>query len=713
MTASLSPGPKTPQRSSAETSEVAAAAGALSREAEVTLVEGSTFCVSDKSGSLGRAARGLYFRDTRVLSAFELTVDGTAPEILAVIPDQAYSCRFVGRGSRRDGEYEATLTVERRRFVAAGMREDIVLTNHGTSEVTVRLAVKIDTDFADIFEIRGIKGRDREISRRAAGDKIEFRLENGIDQRVVAITGPQWQPTAGGLTIEATVPAGGSWTSTIQVTPGIGDHDGDVVFPVDRPIAESLPAQRSAAWRNASPEIAVGHPGLARALLISRRDLGALRIADDDHPQDVAVAAGAPWFMTLFGRDSLLTSSMMLPYFGDLALGTLRSLARLQGTQDNPQNEEQPGKILHEVRRGADPSLALGGTGIYYGSIDSTPLFVIVVGQALRWGLPIDEIAELMPAVDRAMAWITDYGDQDSDGFLEYRRTADHGLDNQGWKDSGDSISFADGRLATGPIALAEVQGYAYAAFRARAELARAFGQDQQPWLDRADDLQRRFHQAFWLPEKDFYAIALDGNKTPVDTATSNVGHCLWSGIVPAEAAGPVVDRLMSPGTFTGFGIRTLADDAGRYNPASYHNGSVWPHDTALVAAGIARYGYRAEAERVLAGLLDAADAYGGRLPELFCGFSREDLPVPVGYPTACSPQAWAAAVPYQLLTTALGLDADLPNREFVAGPAMGLLGRARVAGLRVGAASVTVTANLDSVDVAGLPFSVAVTSAD
>ena len=211
------------------------------------------------------------------------------------------------------------------------------------------------------------------------------------------------------------------------------------------------------------------------------------------------------------------------------------------------------------------------------------------------------------------------------------------------------------------------------------------------------------------LPEQNFYAIALDGDKRPVDAASSNIGHCLWSGIVPDEAAGLVVDRLMSPGMFTGFGIRTLADDAGRYNPASYHNGSVWPHDTVLVAAGIARYGFRAEAERVLSGLLDAADSYGGRLPELFCGFDRNHMPLPVPYPTACSPQAWAAAVPYQLLTTALGLNADLPNRAFTARPAMGLVGRTKIAGLRLGAASITLTADPDSVNVAGLPLSVGV----
>ncbi|MBO0812348.1 MAG: amylo-alpha-1,6-glucosidase [Microlunatus sp.] len=701
------------QQPSMSTDEIAAATSALSREPGVTLVEGSTFCLSDRSGSIKGAANGLYYADTRVLSEFELTLDGASPEILTVIPDQPYGCRFVGRGNQRPDEFEATLIIERQRLVGDGMREDIVLTNHGTGDVEVALALAIAADFADIFEIRGILRRDRRLSRNAVQGRVELRLENVPDQRSVTVSATGWRPTDDGLAIDATVPAHGTWTTSIQVVPGVGDHDLEPAFPEGRSIDASVPSRRASAWYQAAPRGSVGHPGLDRALTISRRDLGALRISGDDHRDGDAIAAGAPWFMTLFGRDSLLTSSMTLPYFPDLALGTLRSLARLQGRSENPQTEEQPGKILHEVRRGADPSLALGGTGVYYGSIDSTPLFVIVAGQALAWGLPVDALADLMPAVDRAMAWITDYGDRDGDGFLEYARTADHGLDNQGWKDSGDSINFSDGRLASGPIALAEVQGYAYAAFRARADLAAAFGGDPRSWLSRADDLQRRFHQAFWLPQRGFYATALDGDKRPVDTATSNIGHCLWSGIVPDEAAGRVVDRLMSPSMFTGFGIRTLADDAGRYNPASYHNGSVWPHDSVLVAAGIARYGFRAEAERVLGGLLDAADAYGGRLPELFCGFGRDEMGTPIRYPTACSPQAWAAAVPYQLLTTALGLDADLPHRRFVAGPAMALLGRCRISGLPWGAARLTITAEDESVQVSGLPFSVEPASAD
>ena len=328
----------------------------------------------------------------------------------------------------------------------------------------------------------------------------------------------------------------------------------------------------------------------------------------------------------------------------------------------------------------------------------------MLVGQALRWGVPIEKLRELVPAVDRAINWIEVYGDRDGDGFVEYQRSTDRGLLNQGWKDSFDSIAFADGRPARTPIALAEVQGYVYAAYLARADLAEALGEDGTPWRDKAADLKRRFHEAFWLPSLGFYALALDGDKRPVDVRTSNIGHCLWTGIVDDSVAEQVVQHLLSPAMFTGFGLRTLSSDATSYNPVSYHNGSVWPHDTVIGASGIARYGFRAEAERVLAGLLDAAEAFGGRLPELFCGFDRADVPVPVPYPTSCSPQAWAAAVPFEVLRLVVGLDAHVPQGLLTATRAMPLAGHVDIDGLRLGDRTVTLHADASDVRVEGWP---------
>ena len=295
-----------------------------------------------------------------------------------------------------------------------------------------------------------------------------------------------------------------------------------------------------------------------------------------------------------------------------------------------------------------DAARSLGGGSVYYGSIDSTPLFVMLLGELHLWGAEPADVAELLPAADRALDWIEQYGDRDGDGYVEYERATDRGLRNQGWKDSFDGVTFADGRIADTPIALAEVQGYAYAAYVARAEIAERAGDTgtAERWLDRAAALRVSFNRDFWLPEHGWFALGLDRDKRPIDSLASNIGHCLWTGIVDEDKAEPVAEHLLSPEMFTGWGVRTLASSMSAYNPMSYHNGSVWPHDNALIAAGLMRYGYVEHAQRIATGLLDAAARFGGRLPELFCGFDRTEFDAPVPYPTSCSPQAWAAASP-------------------------------------------------------------------
>jgi glycogen debranching enzyme len=416
----------------------------------------------------------------------------------------------------------------------------------------------------------------------------------------------------------------------------------------------------------------------------SGEDLGALRIFDPEHPDLEVVAAGAPWFMALFGRDSLLTSWMTLPWVPALARGTLHTLARLQGDATDLLSEEEPGRILHEVRLGLDASRAIGGSSVYYGSVDATPLFVMLVGEAARWGMDDDDVAALLPAVDRALAWVTEYGDGDGDGFVEYQRKTDRGLLNQGWKDSADAISFRDGRRAHGTIALAEVQAYVYGAYRARAMLARRTGEATVAarWDERADTLRRRFDEAFWMPALRHHALALDGDKRQVDSLASNLGHCLWAGIVDDRRVDALVEHLLSPEMFTGWGVRTLSSAMTSYNPVSYHNGSVWPHDNALLVAGLVRYGRHDAAARIAQALVETAGAFGGRLPELFCGFGREDLPFPVPYPTSCSPQAWAAATPIALATSLLGVD---PDQEAFDSHLPSSWGRVRLDGVHVG----------------------------
>jgi glycogen debranching enzyme len=419
-------------------------------------------------------------------------------------------------------------------------------------------------------------------------------------------------------------------------------------------------------WRKTTARADCDSPALQDILERSSEDLGSLRISDPSKPNFDVVAAGAPWFMALFGRDSLLTSWLTLPWNPGLARGTLHALARLQGTKSEARSEEEPGRILHEVRLGIDPARALGASPIYYGTVDATPLFVLLLGEATRWGLSDEDVDILLPAADRCLEWISRCGDLDGDGFVEYERKTDLGLINQGWKDSSDSIKFADGHLAHGPIALAEVQGYVHGAYRARAYLASRQGDEPGVlrWTEQANKLRKQFDEAFWLPNAGCYALALDGEKRPVDALASNQGHCLWTGIVPQHRVDEVVHRLLSPEMFAGWGIRTLADGMAAFNPVSYHNGSIWPHDNALLVAGLMRSGRPDAATRVAEGLMKAAALFGGRLPELFCGFDQETFASPVPYPTSCSPQAWAAATPIGLVLALLGLDPDRENLD-------------------------------------------------
>jgi len=377
--------------------------------------------------------------------------------------------------------------------------------------------------------------------------------------------------------------------------------------------------------------------------------------------------------MTIFGRDSLLTSWMVLPLDPSLALGTMRTLASLQGTTVTPATEEEPGKILHEMRFGMQASLWLGGSSVYYGTVDATPLFVMLLGEMRRWGLEREVVDELLPHADRALDWIVNYGDRDGDGFVEYGRSTELGLANQGWKDSFDGVTFADGTIAEPPIALAEVQGYAYAAFLARSHLCREREDSDgaELWAGRAQDLKDRFNEAFWMPDKGYFALGLDGGKRQIDSLASNMGHCLWTGIVDAGKAAAVAAHLTGPDMYSGYGIRTLASSSAAFNPMSYHNGSVWPHDNAICAAGLMRYGFVTEAQQVFAGILEAAEAFGGRLPELFCGFDRAEFGEPVSYPTSCSPQAWASATPFHLLRTLLRFDPSAPAGKLWCDPAI------------------------------------------
>jgi glycogen debranching enzyme len=641
----------------------------------ITLVEGSSFCICEQSGDIRGPAHGVFFSDTRILSAWEITLDGDSVEPLAVITGEPWRATFVSRAPPRPGRSESTVLMRTERFVGRGMREDLVLQNLSNETAAVQVLIRMDSDFADLFEVK--EGRVPERTRPMAsvldGALLLERSYAGGGSRGVHISGPDAAVSPSGLVYQSVVPPRGEWRTSLQVLPMV---DGVVLparYPTDRALEETTPARQERQWRESAPVVRTDDPGLAQTLERSRVDLGALRIFDPEAPENVVVAAGAPWFMTLFGRDSLLTYYMVLPLDQSLALGALKTLARLQGRRVDPLSEEEPGRILHEVRFGAEPARVLGGRSAYYGTADATPLFVLLLGELRRWGLEKDEVDTLLPAADRALRWILDYGDRDGDGFVEYQRATDRGLINQGWKDSWDGVNFVDGTLPRGPIALCEVQAYVYSAFLARSHFAWEAGDKagRQAWADRAAALKTAFNERFWLPDRGWFAIALDGDKQPVDALASNMGHCLWTGIVDEDKAPQVARHLLSEEMFSGWGVRTLATSMGAYNPLSYHNGSVWPHDNALVAAGLMRYGFVEEAQRIALGLLDAAEAFGGRLPELFCGFSREDYPRPVPFPTSCSPQAWASATPIQLLRTLLRFDPWFPRGKVWLAPAL------------------------------------------
>ncbi len=633
----------------------------------VTLVEGSSFCISSASGDIAEgAAAGLFVLDTRVLSRWLLMVDDRAPEPLAAFPREPFRATFLSR-ARRPGKSESTLLVERDRRVGTGLREDISLRNLSDEPVGCVVTLCAGADFADLFQVKEDRVRERGVfEAHHEGNQLRMDFSfRGMSRGVVVHAADASTVNDGEIHFRVVVPARGTWRTTVLVRPVVDGEELTGYFGVER-VDEATPVVRHRAWQRESPVAYSDDESLELVLRRSQQDLGALRIFDPHDPGHPVVAAGAPWFMALFGRDSLLSSWMALPLDQTLALGTLQTLAAYQGRVSDPLTEEEPGRILHEVRLGVDSGMALGGGSVYYGTADATPLFVALIGELQLWGVDAAELTPLVPHADAALEWVERYGDRDGDGFVEYQRQTDQGLANQGWKDSWDGVSSADGRLAEPPVALCEVQGYVYAAYLARARLATALGDDDtaRRCEEKASRLKQRFNEQFWLPEQGYFAIALDRDKTPLDALASNMGHCLWSGIVDEDKAGSVAERLLSPQMFTGWGVRTLSSDMARYNPMSYHNGSVWPHDSTLAAAGLMRYGHVQHAQRIATGLIEAAARFGGRLPELFCGFDRHEYPQPVPYPTSCSPQAWAAASPLHLVRTLLRFDPAIPGRR-------------------------------------------------
>ncbi|QOD03162.1 glycogen debranching N-terminal domain-containing protein [Pseudarthrobacter sp. BIM B-2242] len=679
----------------------------------VTLVEGSSFCISSANGDIHpELPHGVFHEDTRILSRWNLAINGQALEPLTASTKEPHRALFIGRVPRSDGYADSPLIVERLREVGAGILEEITIRNYSSDEAECVVTLDVESDFADLFEVKEARvQRLWEQSRHPEGDSLAIRAHwQGVRKGIVVNAGGA-DVSAEALTYRTVVAPRGHWSTSLTVVPTV-DGVGPVASFVRPADGEMSPSdRRRQEWVAKIPRLHMGNRSMERTLRRSYDDLGALRIEDPAHPERVVVAAGAPWFMTLFGRDSLWASEMALPVDPSLALGTLQTLADRQGSVVDPMSEEEPGKILHEVRLGVSSGLSLGGKSVYYGSVDATPQFVMTLASVSRWGFAKDTIAALLPHADRALDWIRNYGDKDGDGFVEYKRLNEQGLINQGWKDSWDGINFADGRVAEPPIALCEVQALTYSAFLSRAWMAYDAG---DPALaarltEEAVRLKKRFNDEFWIPDRGYFAVALDANKRQVDACASNMGQCLWHGIIDEDKAPQVAERLMSPEMFSGWGVRTLSSDMGAYNPASYHNGSVWPHDNAIIAAGLMRYGFVGEAQRISTALFEAADYSEGRLPELFCGFGRDQVAEPVPYPTACSPQAWAATTPIMLVTSLMRYDAHISRGGFWMDPALPeSYGNLHITNAPLAGSRITIDITGSEPSVQGLPEGVA-----
>ncbi|MEP7033569.1 MAG: amylo-alpha-1,6-glucosidase [Actinomycetota bacterium] len=634
--------------------------------------EGETFLYSDLEGNLdhgGDYGLGLYSKDTRFLSHFRMTVSGRDPVLLSSSSERAYmSYVDLTNPDLYEGDVltvpQQTLNIRRIRAINGRLFERVRVKNYNAFAVSIDLEFVFGADFADIFEVRGMLQEQHAPPEDPA--VVDGRVEFGIDgldhvRRITRIAfgaQPDSLTTSGRLvTAIFRVHLGPYQTKLVGMT--IEPVIGDVEPPgADFDVAVHELRRSYEEWERESTQIVTDNELFNQLLDRSLRDLRALYTQTGGGN---VLAAGIPWYVTVFGRDALIASHQLLMVNPRPAREALELLAARQGTEVDDWRDEQPGKILHEVRQGE-----LAGAGVvphtpYFGSVDSTPWFVILYAQHLRWTGDVAFAEHLLPAVESALKWIDRYGDLDGDGFVEYLSRSPRGIRNQGWKDSHDSMVHADGRIAEPPIALSEVQGYVYLAKTRMADVYRVLGriEDSHRLQDQADLLKLRFNEAFWMEDEKYFAAALDADKRQIRTVMSNPGHGLYCDIVDEEKAVALAKRLLAPDMFSGWGIRTMSKAAAAYNPMSYHNGSVWPHDNALIAAGLKRYGFARSTNRVATALFDAAiQADYLRLPELFCGFTRRTPNRPVSYPVACSPQAWAAGSPFLMLQALLGISA-------------------------------------------------------
>ncbi|MGE5814728.1 MAG: glycogen debranching N-terminal domain-containing protein [Acidobacteriota bacterium] len=649
-----------------------------SRGTEVTRVlkAGHTFAVFDRHGDLrpsGLGEQGLYHQGTRYLTHLELRVFGHRPLLLSssvredneLLTIDVTNPDLTGPGGEiipRD-----ILHIFRAVFLWKGVcYQRLRITNYSEEPLTVPMSFAFDADFADIFEVRGTTRprRGRLLTPHVGHDRVAIGYKglDGVERRMEILFSPA--PEALDSNCAEYALRLGPQQSVEGFITIVCEGEGEHGSPLGHDAALDQVCRRTADARVRQAQIRSSNEQFDQWL---RRSSADMLMMLTDTPAGPYPYAGVPWFSTVFGRDGIIAALQMLWVDSSIARGVLGYLAQTQATAEDAASDAEPGKIVHEMRRGEMAALHEIPFGCYYGSVDSTPLFVVLAGAYWRHTQDEEFIRQLWPAIERALDWIDQYGDADGDGFVEYQRRTEDGLVQQGWKDSQDSVFHADGTLARPPIALCEVQAYVYRARLAAADIALTLGDHERAAVLRtqAAALREKFEQAFWLEDLATYALALDGDKRPCRIVASNAGQCLFTGICAPERAARLSERLMAGDLFSGWGIRTVAAGQRRYNPMSYHNGSVWPHDNALVALGMSQSGFTRHASRVLSVIFDASQAMElYRLPELFCGFHRRPGEGPTLYPVACSPQAWASGAVFMLLQASLGMTVDGRMRQ-------------------------------------------------
>jgi glycogen debranching enzyme len=686
---------------------------ALADTRTLVLKHGDAFAVFDRYGDvqpLGRGEQGLYHDGTRHLSRLSLSIAGDRPLLLSstvLLDNSVISVDLTNPDLVVNGRVavpRGTLHLVRSKLLRdAVLHERFIVTSYAEAPVEVVLRIEVDGDFADVFEVRGT-------SRARTGRRLKPAVgADGLSLGYLGLDGGRRV-----LTVRADPSPDALTPSSLSFTLKLEPHQQQTLELAFN--CSDEPTPRVPGWRHAQGEAMTA---LERAtapdcrIVTSNeqfndwlnRSLADLHMMTSETPHGLYPYAGVPWFSTPFGRDGIITALEALWVKPDLALGVLRFLAATQATESDPERDAEPGKILHEMRRGEMAALGEVPFGRYYGSVDSTPLFALLAGRYFRATGDRSVVQELWPHVEAALGWLENHGDLDGDGLLEYARQGASGLLHQGWKDSSDPVFHADGTLADPPIAICEMQGYAFAALRNGARLAAALGYEDRARAlrRRAEALRHRVEEAFWDEELGTYVIALDGGKRPCRIRASNAGHLLFAGLPSPARARRVAHQLLSEDSFSGWGIRTVAAGETRYNPMSYHNGSIWPHDNAIIAAGLGRYGHRDEAVRIMSGLFDASIFMElHRLPELFCGFERRPGEGPTLYPLACAPQAWAAAAPFIMLQACLGMAVEAPEARLTFNhPQLPpYLAEVELRGLRVGDAQLDLTIHRHPEDV-------------